>query len=57
MAKNKTQEYMPPDHAIENLARCLFPAIEAYFESEQGQQEFAEWKAQQGGKIKPNNEV
>jgi len=37
-------EYIPPDGAIESLARCLLPAIQAYFESEQGQREFTEWK-------------
>lgn len=26
----------------------LFPEIQAFFESEEGQREFAEWKAQQG---------
>ena len=30
------------------LARVLFPEIQAFFESEEGQREFAEWKAQQG---------
>ena len=29
------------------LARVLFPEIQAFFESEEGQREFAEWKAQQ----------
>lgn len=28
--------------------RVLFPEIQAFFESEEGQREFAEWKAQQG---------
>ena len=39
-----------PDHVIDSLARCLLPKIQAYFESEEGQQEFAEWKAQQDKK-------
>jgi hypothetical protein len=36
-----------PDNAIEALARCLLPAIQSFFESEEGRREFAEWKAQQ----------
>jgi hypothetical protein len=35
-----------PDHVIESFARCIFPAIQAYFESEEGQKEFAAWKDQ-----------
>lgn len=34
-----------PQHEIENIARILLPDILAYHESEEGQQEFAEWKA------------
>ena len=33
-----------PDTALEALARCLLPAMRSYFESEEGQREFAEWK-------------
>lgn len=40
--------FRPPKHEIESFALCIFPAIQAYFESEEGQREFAEWKAQQG---------
>lgn len=36
-----------PQNAIETIARCLLPDIIAFFESEEGQQEFAEWKRQQ----------
>lgn len=36
-----------PDHVIESLARCILPSIRAYFESEEGKREFAEWKRQQ----------
>lgn len=35
---------------IEIIARCIFPDILAFYESEEGQQEFAEWKAQQAEK-------
>lgn len=36
-----------PDHVIETIARCVWPDIQAYFESEEGQREFAKWKAEQ----------
>jgi len=36
-----------PDTALEALARCLLPVIRSYFESEEGQREFAEWKVEQ----------
>lgn len=34
-----------PEHTIEAIARCLLPDIIAYYHSEEGQREFAEWKA------------
>ena len=36
-----------PDHVVEFIARLIYPDIVAYYESEEGQREFAEWKAQQ----------
>ena len=36
-----------PQSAIEVIARSLWPDIQAYFESEEGQKEFAAWKTQQ----------
>ena len=36
-----------PDYEIEKIARCILPDILALFESEEGQKEFAEWKARQ----------
>jgi len=33
-----------PRHEIEALARCLLPEIQRFFESEEGQREFAEWQ-------------
>lgn len=33
-----------PQHAIESIARCILPDILAYYESEEGQKEFAKWK-------------
>ena len=35
-----------PQHSIESIARCIMPDILAFYESEEGQREFAEWKAQ-----------
>jgi hypothetical protein len=39
-----------PTHKIEAIARCLLPDILAYYESEEGQREFAEWKKQREAK-------
>ena len=36
-----------PQREIEIIARCIFPDILAFYESEEGQREFAGWKAQQ----------
>lgn len=36
---------MIPDYVIDSLARALLPAIQAYFATEEGQREFAEWQA------------
>ena len=36
-----------PLHEVEALARILLPQIQAFFESEEGQKEFAEWKENQ----------
>ena len=36
-----------PVHEVDALARVLLPEIQAFFESEEGQREFAEWKARQ----------
>ena len=47
--KKKVNDYGTgiPYHEVEDLARVLLPEIQAFFESEEGQREFAEWKAQQ----------
>ena len=39
--------FNPPKHEIESFARCILPAIQAYFETEAGNREFAEWQAKQ----------
>ena len=36
-----------PDYVIETVARCLWPDIQAFFESEEGQRDFEEWKEEQ----------
>ena len=35
-----------PEHIRKEIARCLLPDIIAYYESEEGQKEFEEWKKQ-----------
>lgn len=47
--KKKPNDYGTgiPYHEVEALARVLLPKIQAFFESEEGQLEFTEWKAQQ----------
>lgn len=35
-----------PQHQIEAIARYILPDILAFYESEEGQREFAEWKKQ-----------
>ena len=34
-----------PEYVFESLARSLLPAIQKYYESEDGKKVFAEWKA------------
>ena len=47
--KKKINDYGTgiPYHEVEALARVLLPEIQAFFESEEGQREFAECKAHQ----------
>lgn len=40
-----------PEQEIESLARLLLPKIRQFFESEEGQREFAEWKQWQAQKV------
>ena len=46
--KKKVNDYGTgiPYHEVEALARVLLPEIQAFFESEEGHREFAEWKKQ-----------
>lgn len=50
------EKYKPPANAIESLARCLYPAMVAYFESDEGQREFAEWQKEKGDKPEGSSE-
>ena len=47
--KKKVNDYGTgiPLHEVEALARVLLPEIQKFFESEEGQREFAEWKIKQ----------
>jgi len=46
-----------PDDALEALARCLYPTMVAFFESENGQREFAEWQSRRGVENLPGKEA
>ena len=46
-----------PDDALEALARCLYPTMVAFFESEEGQREFAEWRSRRGIENLPGREA
>lgn len=47
-----------PQYKIEAIARCILPDILAFYESEEGQREFVEWKKEQAAKeqAKKNDE-
>mgnify|MGYP000072665662 CR=1 FL=1 len=46
--KKKSTNISPyPDEVIDRLARAFYPAILACWNSEEGQQEFAAWQAEQ----------
>lgn len=44
-----------PDYKIEAIARCILPDILAYYESKEGQWEFARWQQEQ--KTKQDNKT
>ena len=43
--KKLINETNVPEHQIETIARCLLPDILKFYESEEGQKEFEQWKA------------
>ena len=49
LIQDKSAEYKPrsyvPKHEIEAIVRTFFPAVAAFFETEEGNREFEEWKA------------
>ena len=46
MSRRKKNNTGIPDFEIDSLARALLPAIQAYFETEEGQKEFSAWQAE-----------
>lgn len=46
MSRRKKNTTGIPDFEIDSLARALLPAIQAYFETEEGQREFEVWQAE-----------
>ena len=36
-----------PDDAIKSLARCFYPSVVEFFNSEEGQREYEEWLKEQ----------
>ena len=49
LIQDKSAEYKPhsylPKYEIEAIVRAFFPAVAAFFETEEGNREFEEWKA------------
>ena len=45
-----------PEYQLESLARVLFPIMQEYLSSEQGQKDYAEWQQSQLNK-QSNNKV
>ena len=49
LAHDKSGEYKPrsyvPKHEIEAIVRTFYPTVAAFFETEEGNREFEEWKA------------
>ena len=41
-----TGKWNIPDDVLESLARCFLPDIIAFYETEEGQKYFAQWKAE-----------
>jgi len=54
MPKNKSDDYGTniSQQQIEALARCLLPEIKKFFDNEDGQREFEEWKKKQSSEDK-----
>lgn len=52
MSKKKNTTGIP-QHEIDSLARAFLPAILDFYRSEEGQREFAEWKAKREQQLNP----
>lgn len=52
--KNKYNDYGTgiPKHVIEDLTRTFLPRIQAFYATEEGRQEYAEWEAKQAKESK-----
>ena len=46
MSRKKKNTTGIPDFEIDSLARALLPAIQAYFETEEGKREFEVWRVE-----------
>ena len=45
MRSTKRKKTNIPEDRIEAIARCIYPDILAYYQSDDGQREFEKWKA------------
>ena len=45
--KKKSNKSGYPDEAIKALARCFYPSMVEFFNSEEGQREYEEWLKEQ----------
>lgn len=57
MSRRKKNNTGIPDFEIDSLARALLPAIQNYFATEQGQQEFKAWQAERKQKQQLNKKL
>ena len=44
ICKFNMENFKPPKHEMENLARSLLPEIQKFFATEEGQQEYEEYR-------------
>lgn len=51
---NKSNVNQIPQHEVDALARCLWPELIAFYESDAGQKEFEQWKTDLESKEKNN---
>lgn len=57
MPRKKKNNTGIPDFEIDSLARALLPAIQQYFETEEGKKEFALWQAERQQKQQLNKKL